>query len=99
VIEILEHATVKVLGVVDCDLLRKSIAANNVLPEKFMYGCRGHIGDRIHLDPLDEIFYRYYVESVIFLCCVSLLIISMPHSCNSQDGAISCEGWAGDFDW
>jgi hypothetical protein len=68
VTEILEHATVKVLGVVDCDLLRKSIAANNVLPEKFMYGCRGHIGDRIHLDPLGEIFYRYYVESVIFLC-------------------------------
>jgi hypothetical protein len=35
VTEILEHATIKVLGVVDCDLLQNSIGTSNVLPEKF----------------------------------------------------------------
>jgi hypothetical protein len=33
--EILEHATVKILGVVDYDLLRDSIATYNVLPNFF----------------------------------------------------------------
>jgi hypothetical protein len=68
VVEILEHAAVKVLGIADCDLLRNSIAAYNVLPKKFLYSCQGHVGDRLHLDPLGEIFHRYYDESVISLC-------------------------------
>jgi hypothetical protein len=67
VTEILKHANVKVLGVVDCDLLWNSRVADNVLPEKFLYSCRGHVGDRFCLDPLGEIFHRYYGESVISL--------------------------------
>jgi hypothetical protein len=68
VTEILEHATVKVLGVVNYDLLRNCIAAHKVLPQIFLYSCQGHVGDRLCLDPLGEMFHRYYGESVISLC-------------------------------
>jgi hypothetical protein len=68
VAEILEHAAVKVLGIVDCDLLWNTIAEDNVLPEKFLYSCRGHVSDRLHLDPFGEMFHCYYGESVISLC-------------------------------
>jgi hypothetical protein len=79
VVEILEHATIKILGVVNCDLLRNSVMANDVMLEIFLYGCRGYIGDRLRLDPLG----------------VSLRMMSMPHCCRGQDGVINCEGWVG----
>jgi hypothetical protein len=68
VTEILEHATVKVLNIVECDLLWNSIMVDNVLPEKFLYSCRGHVGDRLRINPLGELFHSYYSESVISLC-------------------------------
>jgi hypothetical protein len=68
VTEILEHAAIKVLSVVDCDLLQNSKMADNVLPEIFLYSCRGHVADRLHFDPLGEIFHHYYGKSVISMC-------------------------------
>jgi hypothetical protein len=73
VIEILEHAVVKVLGVVDFDLLRNSIATDNVLPKDFFDGHRGYVGDKLRLNPLREVFHCH-------------------------DGAINCEGCAGDLE-
>jgi hypothetical protein len=67
VIEIFEHATIEVLSVVNCDLLQNSITTDDVLPEIFLYSCRGHIGDGPHFDPLGEVFHCYNDESVIFL--------------------------------
>jgi hypothetical protein len=40
--EILEHNTIKILGVVDGDLLRNSVMTD-VLPEKFLDGGGGYI--------------------------------------------------------
>jgi hypothetical protein len=35
VAEILEHATIKILGIVDCDLLWNSVVTDDILPEEF----------------------------------------------------------------
>jgi hypothetical protein len=68
VTEILEHATIKILSIVDCDLLRNSVTTDDGLPEFFLYSYRGHIGDQLHFDPLGEVFHCYNNESVISLC-------------------------------
>jgi hypothetical protein len=47
--EILEHDTIEILGVVDCDLLWNSIVTNDVLPKEFLDGCGGYIGNGTHL--------------------------------------------------
>jgi hypothetical protein len=41
--EILEHGTIKILGVVDGDLLRNSTTTDDALPEKFLDGGRGYV--------------------------------------------------------
>jgi hypothetical protein len=43
-IEILEHGTIVVLGIIDGDLLRNSVATNDILPEKFLDGGEGYVG-------------------------------------------------------
>jgi hypothetical protein len=68
VIEILEDATVEILGVIDHDLLWNSLMTDDVLPEIFLYSCRGYIGDRLRFNPLSELFHRYNGKSVISLC-------------------------------
>jgi hypothetical protein len=65
---ILEHATIKVLTGVGYDLLQNSVTTDNVLPEKILYSCRGHVSDRLCFYPLGEIFHRYYDKSVVSLC-------------------------------
>jgi hypothetical protein len=42
-IEILEHSTIKILGIVNGDLLRNSVMTDYILPEKFLDGSRGYI--------------------------------------------------------
>jgi hypothetical protein len=37
-IEILEHGTIKILGIVDVDLLWNSIATDDVLPKELLDG-------------------------------------------------------------
>jgi hypothetical protein len=68
VTEILEHATIEVLCIVDCDLIWNSITTDDVLPEIFLYSCQGHVGDGLLFDPLGEVFHRYNGKSVISLC-------------------------------
>jgi hypothetical protein len=67
-IEMLEHATVKIFGIVDCDLLWDSIATDDVLLEEFLNGCGGYVGDELRLNPLSEVFYYHYGEGVVSLC-------------------------------
>jgi hypothetical protein len=66
--EILEHATIKILGIINYDLLWNSIATDDVLPEEFFDGHRGYVGDRLHLNPLREVFDCHDGEGVIALC-------------------------------
>jgi hypothetical protein len=65
--EILEHVTVKILGIVNCDLLWDSVTTNDVLPEFFFDCLRGYIGDGLRLDPFHEVFHRHYGEGVVAL--------------------------------
>jgi hypothetical protein len=67
VIEILQHVTVKILGVVNCDLLWDSIAIDNVLPENFFDCHGGCIGDRLWLNPFCEVFHCHNAKGVIAL--------------------------------
>jgi hypothetical protein len=52
--EILEHGTIKILGVVNYDLLWNSVATDDVLPEEFLNGGRGYVGNRLRFDPHGE---------------------------------------------
>jgi hypothetical protein len=66
--EILEQAAVKVLSVIDYDLLWNSIVTDDVLPEEFLYVCGGYVGDGLCLDPLGEVFHCHNGEGVVSLC-------------------------------
>jgi hypothetical protein len=68
VVEILEHAAVKVLSVVNYYLLRNSIVTNDVFLEEFFDGRRGYVGDGLRLNPLCEVFQYHDGEDVVALC-------------------------------
>jgi hypothetical protein len=68
VIEILEPGTIKILGIIDGDLLWNSIETYDVLLEEFLDGGRGYIGYRLRFNPFGEIFYYDDSESVVSLC-------------------------------
>jgi hypothetical protein len=68
VAETLEHVTIKVLGIVDYDLLRDAVTIDDVLLEEFFDSCGGYIGDRLHLNPFHEMLYCHNGKSVIALC-------------------------------
>jgi hypothetical protein len=53
--EILEHGTIKILGIIDGDLLRNSIATEDVLPEKFLDGGEIYIGYWFCFNPFGEV--------------------------------------------
>jgi hypothetical protein len=67
-IEILDHGAIKVLGIVNGDLLRNSIATNDVLPEKFLNCGRGYIGYRFCFNPFGEVLHCDDGIGVISLC-------------------------------
>jgi hypothetical protein len=67
VTKIPEHVTVKVFGIVNCDLLWDSVTTNNVLLEKKFNGHGGYVGDGLRLDPFHEIFYCHNGEGVFTL--------------------------------
>jgi hypothetical protein len=54
--EILEQVVIEFLGTINGDFLRDTIAANYVLLEKILDGCKAYVCDRLRLDPLCEIF-------------------------------------------
>jgi hypothetical protein len=68
VTEILEHGTIKVLGIVDGDLLRNSIATDDVLPETFLDCGGGYIGYKFRFNPFNEVLHYNDGEGVISLC-------------------------------
>jgi hypothetical protein len=68
VTEILEPGTIKILGIIDGDLLWNSIETYDVLLEEFLDGGRGYIGYRLRFNPFGEIFYYDDSESVVSLC-------------------------------
>jgi hypothetical protein len=54
--EILEQVVIEFLGTINGDFLRDTIAADYVLLEKILDGCKAYVCDRLRLDPLCEIF-------------------------------------------
>jgi hypothetical protein len=68
VIEILEHGTVKIFSIIDDDLLRDSVATDDVLPEKFLDCGRGYIGYRLCFNPFGEVLHCNDAEGVVSLC-------------------------------
>jgi hypothetical protein len=68
VTEILEHGTIKILGIVNGALLRNSITIDDVLLEKFL-DCGGcYIGYKFHFNPFGEVLHCNDSEGVISLC-------------------------------
>jgi hypothetical protein len=68
VTKILEHGTIKILGIVNSDLLRDSVATDDILPEKSLDRGGGYVGYRLRFNPFGEVFHYNDGESVIFLC-------------------------------
>jgi hypothetical protein len=67
VAEILEQGTIKVLGIVNGDLLRNSIATDDVLPEELLDGGKGCVHYRLHFNPFSEVFHYDNGEGVVSL--------------------------------
>jgi hypothetical protein len=67
-IEIFEHHTIKILGIVDYDVSGNVIAADDILPEELFDGCRAYVCDRFCLNPLHEVFDCHNSEGIIALC-------------------------------
>jgi hypothetical protein len=66
-IEILEHGTIKILGIVDGYLLRDSVTTDDVLTEKILDGGGGYIGYWLRFNPFGEVLDCDYGESVVSL--------------------------------
>jgi hypothetical protein len=66
--EILEHFTIKVLGIADCDVSGDAIAIDGILPKELFDGYRAYVCDRFRLNPLCEVFDCHNGEVVIALC-------------------------------
>jgi hypothetical protein len=66
--EILKHYAIKVLGIINCNLLRNPIAADDVLPEKFLDGCGAYNSHGLHFNPFGKVLDRDNGEGVIAFC-------------------------------
>jgi hypothetical protein len=95
VTEILEHGTIKILGIVDGDLLRNSVTTDDVLPEKFLDCGGGYIGYRFRFNPFGEVLPCNDGGVISLYWCKFAHNINMPHRRRGQDGAINCDGCAG----
>jgi hypothetical protein len=67
-VEILEHWTVKIFGIVNCDVSRDAIARDDILPKEVFDGCRAYVCNRFPFNPLCEIFDGHHREGVVALC-------------------------------
>jgi hypothetical protein len=65
--EILEHATIEILGIVDGYLLRNSVTIDDVLLEKFLNSGRGYISYRLRFNPFGKVLDRDNGEGVVSL--------------------------------
>jgi hypothetical protein len=66
--EILEHSTIKILDIVNGDLLRNSIPIDDILLEKFLDDGRGYVCYRFRFNPFGEVLYYDNGEGVVSLC-------------------------------
>jgi uncharacterized FAD-dependent dehydrogenase len=66
-IEILEHSTIKILGIIDSDLLRNSVTTDDVLLEKNLDGGRGYICYWFCFNPFGEVLNCDNGEGVVSL--------------------------------
>jgi hypothetical protein len=66
--EILEYDTVKILSVVNGDLLWNFIATDDVLPKEFLDGGRGYVGNGLRFNPFGEVLHCDDSKSVVSLC-------------------------------
>jgi hypothetical protein len=68
VTETLEHGTIKLLGIIDGDLLRNSVMTDDVLLEKILDSGGGYIGYRFRFNPFGEVLNWDNGKGVIFMC-------------------------------
>jgi hypothetical protein len=66
-IEILQHGTIEILGIVDGYLLRDSIMTDDVLLEKFLNSGRDYIGYRLRFNPFHKVLDHNNGEGVVSL--------------------------------
>jgi hypothetical protein len=65
---VLEHCIVKVFCIVNYNVAREVIAADDILPEKLFHSCGAYICYQLRLSPLCEVLHSHNNEGVIFLC-------------------------------
>jgi hypothetical protein len=66
--KVLEHCIVKVFCIIDCNVARDTITADDVLLEIFFDSCGAYVCDWLRLNPLCEVLYDHNNEGVISLC-------------------------------
>jgi hypothetical protein len=66
--EIIEHSTIKILGIVDSDFLRNSVTTNDVRLENFLDGGGGYIWYWFRFNPVGEVLDCDNGEDVVSLC-------------------------------
>jgi hypothetical protein len=70
--KILEHGTIKVLCIVNGDLLGNSIVTDDVLPKEFLDGGRGCVRYRLRFNPFSEVLDYDNDKGVVPLCLCKL---------------------------
>jgi hypothetical protein len=68
VVEILEHVIVEILGVVDYNVLRDAIAADDILREEIFNGYRAYVSDGLRLNQFRELFDCHNSEGIVAMC-------------------------------
>jgi hypothetical protein len=77
--EILEHCTVKILGIIECDVLGNLVATDDILRKELFEGCRAYVCDGSPLNPFFEVFDYHNSEGVIARCWVTFAVyVSAP---------------------
>jgi hypothetical protein len=66
--EILEHITIKILGIIDGDLPRSAVTTDDVLPQKFLDGGGDYICYWFRFNPFGEALDCDNGECVVSLC-------------------------------
>jgi hypothetical protein len=78
-IEILEHGTVEILGIVNGNLLRNPVMTDDILLENFLDGGGGYIAYWLRLHPFGEVLDCDNGEDVVSLCwCMFAHDINAP---------------------
>jgi hypothetical protein len=66
--EILEHSIVEILGVIDFDVSRDAIAADDILLEEFFDGCGAYVSDGLCLNPFHKVLSCHDIKGIVAMC-------------------------------